>query len=64
MTQEPLANLLKGNVEVDETYVGEKHKGKRGRGAEGKTPVVALVEREGKLRAKSMQRLTSTTLKA
>jgi hypothetical protein len=37
MTQEPLVNLLKGNVEVDETYVGGKYKGKCGRGAEGKT---------------------------
>lgn len=64
MTQEPLSILLKGNVEVDETYTGGKHKGKRGRGAEGKTPVVALVEREGKLRAKSMKRLTAATLKA
>lgn len=64
MTQEPLTNLLKGNVEVDETYVGGKHKGKRGRGAEGKTPVVALVERGGELRARQMKRLTSSTLKA
>lgn len=62
MTQEPLSSLLKGNVEVDETYIGGKHKGKRGRGAEGKTPVVALVERGGKLRARKMKRLTSATL--
>lgn len=64
MTQEPLANLLMGNVEVDETYIGGKHKGKRGRGAEGKTPIVDIVERGGELRARKMKRLTATTLKA
>jgi len=63
MLQEPLSSLLSGNVEVDEAYVGGKHKGKRGRGAEGKTPVVALVERGGELRAKKIKRLTSKTLK-
>ena len=64
MTQEPLSILMTGNVEVDETYMGGKHKGKRGRGAEGKTPVVAMVERGGELRARKMKRLTATTLKA
>lgn len=63
MLQEPLSSLLSSNVEVDKTYVGGKHKGKRGRGAEGKTPVVALVERGGELRAKKIKRLTSKTLK-
>jgi len=55
MSQEPLAGLLKGTVEVDETYVGGKpRKGtgphKRGRGTK-KVPVVALVERGGRVRA-------------
>lgn len=40
-----------GTVEVDETYVGGKAKGKRGRGLDKKTPVVGLVEREGSVRA-------------
>jgi len=55
MSKEPLAGLLKGTVEVDETYVGGKPrkgtgKHKKGRGTK-KTPVVALVERGGRVRA-------------
>jgi transposase-like protein len=38
---------LFGAVEVDETYIGGKHPGKRGRGAAGKTIAVGLVERKG-----------------
>jgi len=50
-------------VEVDETYIGglekNKHASKRlhaGRGAVGKMPVVALVERKGKSRAGAFRR--------
>lgn len=39
-------NLI-GQVEVDETYIGGKRPGKRGRGAAGKTIAVGLVERKG-----------------
>jgi transposase-like protein len=39
---------LSVDVEVDEFYIGGKHKGKRGRGAEHKHSVVAAVERKGK----------------
>ncbi len=35
-------DAFSGDVEVDETYVGGKRKGKRGRGAAGKTPVVGM----------------------
>ena len=38
---------FKGTVEVDETYVGGKRPGKRGRGAAGKTIVVGALERGG-----------------
>lgn len=41
---------LFGTVEIDETYVGGAKKGKRGRGAAGKTPLFGLVERSGKAR--------------
>jgi transposase-like protein len=37
--------LLFGLVEMDEAYVGGKKEGKRGRGAEGKTPVAVMAER-------------------
>ena len=42
-------NQLRGTVEVDETYVGGKKKGKRGRGSENKTPVFGAVQRGGRL---------------
>jgi transposase-like protein len=40
----PLTNA----VEVDETYIGGRHPGKRGRGAEGKSLVAAAVETNGR----------------
>ncbi len=43
---------LSGHVEVDETYVGGKRPGRRGRGAKGKTVVLGMVERDGKVMAK------------
>jgi transposase-like protein len=65
MTEGPLADLLDGTVEVDETYVGGKTKGLRGRPGRNspKTPVVALVERNtGRVRTKTMERVTAQTL--
>jgi transposase-like protein len=56
----------KGVFEMDETYVGGKprrHTGKRGRGTK-KTPVVALVQRGGNVRARVMDRVTSKNLRA
>lgn len=44
--------MLGGTVEVDETYVGGKRRGKRGRGAEGKTIVVGMTERKGGVEAR------------
>lgn len=62
---------LSGKVEVDETYIGGKarnmHKGKRkakGRGAVGKTAVMGLLEREGKVRAKVIADTKRETLHA
>lgn len=43
----PGRNRLLGTVEVDETYIGSKKPGKRGRGAAGKTLVVVAVEDKG-----------------
>lgn len=38
---------LSGQVEVDEFFIGGQQPGKRGRGADGKTIVLAAVEKEG-----------------
>jgi transposase-like protein len=52
MSKKPFANTLKGIIEVDETYIGGKPRKdgtvhKRGSGTK-KTPVLAIVERNGK----------------
>lgn len=45
-----LSDNLDGEVEVDESYFGARRvRGKRGRGAKGKTPVVGLLKRQGKV---------------
>lgn len=42
-------DLLKGEIEADESYFGGKRKGKRGRGAGHKTIVFGILERGGKV---------------
>ena len=44
----PERDMLSGEVEVDETFVGGPRPGKRGRGAEGKQLVVIGAEKAGK----------------
>jgi transposase-like protein len=63
----PLADLMKGTVEMDETYIGARKKRGSRRGRPGpdshKTPVVALVERgTGRVRAFPMPRVTADNL--
>ena len=43
---------LSGKVEVDDTYIGATKPGKRGRGAAGKTIVLGMVERKGRVVAR------------
>lgn len=51
-----------GQIEADETYVGGKRPGKRGRGAAGKTIVQGIVERQGKIVAKVVPDVKAETL--
>ncbi|HUK32381.1 MAG TPA: IS1595 family transposase [Vicinamibacterales bacterium] len=57
----PLADKLRGVVEMDETYLGGKRKGGKGRvpSDKRKAMVVALVERDGRARAFPMPRIDS-----
>jgi transposase-like protein len=63
--------LLEGIVEADETYIGGKnrnrHKDKKvensqGRSAKDKTPVIGVLERGGKIKAKKAKDTSSKTL--
>lgn len=54
---------LKNVVECDETYVGGHRSGKRGRGAEGKTPVFGMKERGGDVVTMPVKRVDGATLK-
>ena len=55
--------LLGDEVEVDETYYGGKRRGgKRGRGAEGKSVVVGVVERRGRIRPVKADNIKAATL--
>src|SRR5690606_6259496 len=56
--------LLKSVVEADETYVGGKsRKMIPGRGSERKTPVIAVIERDGKAISKPVDKVDGKTLK-
>jgi transposase-like protein len=70
----PAPRLLKGIVEVDETYCGGRHRRKqrqfgyvdekkRGRGTD-KAPVFAMVERNGEVRTEHVVNITAKNLKA
>lgn len=55
---------LRGDVEADETYVGGKPRHRRDRREKwtNKAPVLALVERGGKVRAAPVERVTARTV--
>ena len=65
MADPTIAGLLGGTVEMDETYIGPKRvRGKRGRGAGRKVPVVSLVERGGQARSQVMKSVTTKNVRA
>jgi transposase-like protein len=68
MKQEPVAGMLKGIVEVDETYIGGKPRKdgtihKRGRGTK-KTPVLAIVQRDGNAVSKPLDVVNHKNLRS
>jgi transposase-like protein len=55
--------LLAGHIEVDESYEAARRvKGKRGRGARGKTIVFGLLKREGKIYTQIVPDCSASTL--
>lgn len=72
MRTEPVAGMLKNQVQIDEVYIGPSRGGKylrkgekprkRGRGTTTKVPVVALVETGGKVHAEKVSRVNSDTI--
>lgn len=62
MLAEPL-EPLSGEVEIDETYVGGKRSGgKTGRGAPGKTAVLGIVQRQGRVIARAVPNIKGRTV--
>ena len=60
-----LDSPLSGEIEVDESYFGARRvKGKRGRGAYGKTIVFGLLKREGKVYTEIVPDVKAATLQA
>ena len=55
-------NGLSGTVEADETYIGGKRKGTRGRGAGNKTVVFGMIEKGGDAMTKVITRATTAQL--
>lgn len=56
------AGRLRGEIELDEAYFGGRRKGKRGRGAAGKSVVFGLLERDGRVYTKVVQSVTAEEL--
>lgn len=55
--------MFSGEVEVDESYFGARRvRGKRGRGAKGKVPVIGLLKREGRVFTKVVKKCTKAEL--
>jgi len=62
MKQPGFIKQFTGIVEADETYLGGKRRGKRGRGAAGKAIVIGVRQRKGKLRAELIPDVKAKTV--
>src|SRR5512135_2800129 len=60
-TQDP-DMFFRGEIELDESYFGGRHKGKRGRGAAGKVPVFGILERNGTVKVEVVRNVTAQSL--
>ncbi|MDG6270738.1 IS1595 family transposase [Glaesserella parasuis] len=58
----PHMEMFEGEIEADESYFGGTRKGKRGRGAVGKTAVFGLLKRDGKVYTVVVPNTQSATL--
>lgn len=56
------AALLSGEVEPDESYIGGKRKGRRGRGVGGKVTVFGILERDGQVFVSTVPNVKAETL--
>jgi transposase len=54
--------LVREEVEADESYFGGRQKGRRGRGAAGKIPVFGILERKGKVQVTVVPNVKARTL--
>ena len=66
MRDPAFTSMLGGTVEADETYIGGKRKGKRGRPGvsdKNQAAVFTLVERDGDARSMHVARVTADELK-
>ena len=55
--------VMKGHVELDETFMGGVRPGKRGRGAEGKTIVFGAKERGGRIETRIIPNVKTATIR-
>jgi len=62
MAQSDSHKPLSGHVEIDESYLGGRRKGIRGRGAKGKTIVFGMLERDGSVRAGPIPNVRRATI--
>jgi len=53
---------MSGEIELDEAYFGGRRKGKRGRGAAGKSVVFGLLERDGRVYTKVVDAVSKEIL--
>jgi len=53
---------MSGEIEIDESYFGGKRKGKRGRGAAGKSIVFGLLERDGRVYTRVVEQVSAQEL--